>query len=282
MASSNLVFVRQTVSTWPFKKVKIQTPLERLVCSVPLPRSWQGDWPHGSEPRLEAALIRITETWDAARFEKKMQAVSELFPLLRASLSPAKNAIAIRESPSIHWRLLDDPDILQNVLLHGWTADFKSILQLNPAHNQLWQALVAVEDEGGFMLCLIAHPSIADAAMLHAALSQLEAEFKNQGPSPKQREILARERMETFRRRWLARFLEPCRAKPAKLKAQAAAVSVCQPMPGKKSAIMPAVTDCHPLQWQPFSCEPLCKDSLLKMSGRFSSRRLFACLRLHP
>jgi len=198
MASSNLVFVRQTVSTWPFKKVKLQTPVERLVCSVPLPRGWQGDWQHTSEPRLEAALIRITENWDAARFEKKMKAVSELFPLLRASLSPGKNAIAIREGHTIHWRLLDDPEILQQVLHKGWTAEINSSLQLNPAQNQLWEALVAVEDEGGFMVCLIAHPSIADATMLHAALGHLEAQFKNQAPSPTQREIMARERMEIF------------------------------------------------------------------------------------
>jgi amino acid adenylation domain-containing protein len=200
MVSMNLVFVRRTVSTWPFKKVKLQIPVERLVCSVPMPRGWQGTGQKTNEPRLEAALIRLTENWDAARFEKKMQAVLELFPLLRASLSPERKALAIRENQRIHWRLLDQPELLEQALHKGWTSDINAMIRINPAQNQLWEAIVAVPDEGGFLVLLAAHPSIADASMLQAALAQLELQFKMQAPSPTQREIMARERLELLQK----------------------------------------------------------------------------------
>ncbi len=200
MVPQNLVFVRRTVSTWPFKKVKLQTPVERLVCSLPLPHGWQSSGQKTNEPQLEAALIRLTENWDAARFEKKMQAVLELFPLLRASVSPERKALAIRENQKIHWRLLDQPELLEQVLHKGWNSEITGMIRINPSQNLLWEALVAVQDEGGFLVCLVAHPLIADASMLHAALAHLELQFKMQAPSPTQREIMARERLEILQK----------------------------------------------------------------------------------
>ncbi len=144
MVPQNLVFVRRTVSTWPFKKVKLQTPVERLVCSLPLPHGWQSSGQKTNEPQLEAALIRLTENWDAARFEKKMQAVLERFPLLRASVSPERKALAIRENQKIHWRLLDQSELLEQVLHKGWNSDITAMIRINPAQNHLWEALVAV------------------------------------------------------------------------------------------------------------------------------------------
>ncbi|WP_218109976.1 non-ribosomal peptide synthetase [Oligoflexus tunisiensis] len=174
--------------------------MQRLVCSVPLPRGWQGNWQNTNEPPLEAALIRITETWDAARFEKKMQAVTELFPLLRASLSPQHKAISIRENQKINWRLLDQSELLEQVLHKGWNSEINALLRMNPTQNQLWEALVAVQEDGEFLVCLVAHPAIADASMLHAALAYLELQFKNQAPSPTQREIMARDRLDILQK----------------------------------------------------------------------------------
>jgi amino acid adenylation domain-containing protein len=149
---------------------------------------------------LEAALIRMTENWDAARFEKKMQAVLELFPLLRASLSPEGKALAIRETQKVHWRLLDQADLLEQVLHKGWNAEINALIRIDSTRNQLWEALVAVTDEGGFLVCLAAHASIADAGMLHAALAHVELQFKMQAPSPTQREIMARERLDILQK----------------------------------------------------------------------------------
>jgi amino acid adenylation domain-containing protein len=142
----------------------------------------------------------MTENWDAARFEKKIQAVLELFPLLRASISPERKALAIREHQKIHWRLLDQPDLLEQVLHKGWNAEIQALARIDVAQGQLWEALVAVADEGGFLVCFVAHPSIADASMLHAALAHLELQFKMQAPSPTQREIMARERLEILQK----------------------------------------------------------------------------------
>jgi amino acid adenylation domain-containing protein len=115
-------------------------------------------------------------------------------------LSPEGKALAIRETQKIHWRLLDKADLLEQVLHKGWNADMNELIRIDRARNQLWEALVAPTDEGGFLVCLAAHSSIADAGMLHAALAHLELQFKMQAPSPTQREILARERLDILQK----------------------------------------------------------------------------------
>ncbi len=186
------------MSTWPFKKVNLKKPLDRLVSSVPLPPHWQGASPESERFKVEAALIRIPARWDAIRFEKKLLSVVEMFPLLRASLSPSSGALAIHEMPKLCWRKLDQVEILQQIVNKGWSPEFNHILQLNRSTNQLWEALIAVDEEESFLVCLTALPIIADANMLHAALGHMLDQFKGQGPSQTQREIVAHDRLAIF------------------------------------------------------------------------------------
>ncbi len=186
------------MSTLPFQKVKFPHSLKHLLCSVPTPKVWHKSQQDPQGMRVEAALIRIASPWDPARFDKKMQTVVEQFPLLRASLSPSQQAIAIHEGHAIRWRLLESPEFMHQVLHKGWTNEIQSMLNLSLENNQLWEALVAVDEDEGFIVCLTALPIIADSSMLHAALGSLELQFRGQAPSAIQREILARERLTQF------------------------------------------------------------------------------------